>query len=78
MGGKLIQIYVYNFYNGCSFVSSFFYAFFQNEFSYFYLRGVLCYRTCKDRELVLKGIPVQLRAELWMLYSGAINEVSLH
>lgn len=38
-------------------------------------RGILSYRTCKDRDLILKGIPVQLRAELWMFYSGAINEV---
>lgn len=39
-----------------------------------YGRGISCYRTCKARELVLQGIPDELRGELWMLYSGAINE----
>lgn len=47
----------------------------NNHFSE-YGRGVMAYRTCKDRELVLKGLPVQLRSELWMLYSGAINELT--
>ncbi|GBM76775.1 TBC1 domain family member 9B, partial [Araneus ventricosus] len=43
-----------------------------------YGRGVLAYRTCKDRELVLKGVPVKLRNELWMLYSGAVNELIVY
>lgn len=28
------------------------------------------YRTAKTRELVLKGIPDNLRGELWLLFSG--------
>lgn len=39
-----------------------------------YERGISCYRTAEARDLILKGIPDQLRGELWMLYSGAINE----
>lgn len=39
-----------------------------------YGRGISCYRVAKTRELILKGIPDELRGELWMLYSGAINE----
>ncbi|XP_015790455.1 TBC1 domain family member 9 [Tetranychus urticae] len=40
-----------------------------------YGRGVSTYRTPKARELVVKGIPDKYRGELWMLYSGAINEL---
>lgn len=40
-----------------------------------YGRGICTYRTCKAQELVLAGIPDSLRGELWMLYSGAINEM---
>ncbi|CAG2100341.1 unnamed protein product [Medioppia subpectinata] len=43
-----------------------------------YGRGISCYRTAKARELILKGIPDNIRGELWMLYSGAINELSTH
>ncbi|GIY50100.1 TBC1 domain family member 9 [Caerostris extrusa] len=43
-----------------------------------YGRGVLAYRTCRDRELVLKGLPIKLRNELWMLYSGAVNELIVY
>ena len=43
-----------------------------------YGRGLSCYRTSKARELVIKGIPDNLRGELWMLYSGAINELTTH
>ncbi|GFY60288.1 TBC1 domain family member 9 [Trichonephila inaurata madagascariensis] len=49
----------------------------NNHFSE-YGRGVMAYRTCKDRDLVLKGLPVQLRSELWMLFSGAINELTIY
>lgn len=35
------------------------------------------YRTHKTRELILKGIPDNLRGEIWMTFSGAINEVSI-
>lgn len=40
--------------------------------------GISTYRTTKARELVLMGIPESLRGELWMLYSGAINELETH
>lgn len=40
--------------------------------------GISTYRTSKARELVLMGIPEKLRGELWMLYSGAINELETH
>nr|XP_054366981.1 TBC1 domain family member 9B isoform X3 [Mirounga angustirostris] len=43
-----------------------------------YGRGVCMYRTAKTRELVLKGIPESLRGELWLLFSGAWNEMVTH
>ncbi|RWS27291.1 hypothetical protein B4U80_07050 [Leptotrombidium deliense] len=43
-----------------------------------YGRGLSTYRTSKARELVMKGIPDKYRGELWMLYSGAINELQTH
>ncbi|KAF7493030.1 TBC1 domain family member 9 [Sarcoptes scabiei] len=39
-----------------------------------YGRGISCYRVEKTRDLILQGIPDALRHELWLLYSGAINE----
>lgn len=39
-------------------------------------RGVSAYRTHKTHELILKGVPEKLRGETWMVYSGAINEVT--
>ncbi|XP_023698740.1 TBC1 domain family member 9B isoform X1 [Paramormyrops kingsleyae] len=41
-------------------------------------RGVCMYRTSKTRELVLLGIPESLRGELWLLFSGAQNEMASH
>ncbi|XP_056625377.1 TBC1 domain family member 9B isoform X1 [Triplophysa dalaica] len=41
-------------------------------------RGVCMYRTSKTRELVLNGIPEALRGELWLLFSGAQNEMAAH
>ncbi|KAM9795001.1 TBC1 domain family member 9B [Neosynchiropus ocellatus] len=41
-------------------------------------RGVCMYRTCRTRDLVLTGIPECLRGELWMLFSGAQNEMVNH
>lgn len=35
------------------------------------------YRTVKTHELVLKGIPDSLRAEIWLIFSGAVTEVRL-
>lgn len=41
-------------------------------------RGVCMYRTSRTRDLVLKGIPDSLRAELWLLFSGAQVEMEAH
>ncbi|KAM6924233.1 TBC1 domain family member 9B [Xenentodon cancila] len=41
-------------------------------------RGVCMYRTSRTRELVLTGIPESLRGELWLLFSGAQNEMVSH
>uniref|UniRef100_UPI00398EBC47 TBC1 domain family member 9B isoform X2 n=1 Tax=Pristiophorus japonicus TaxID=55135 RepID=UPI00398EBC47 len=41
-------------------------------------RGVCMYRTSKTRDLVLKGMPESLRGELWLLFSGAQNEMVTH
>ncbi|XP_077465400.1 TBC1 domain family member 9B-like isoform X1 [Stigmatopora argus] len=41
-------------------------------------RGVCMYRTPRSRELVLDGIPDKLRGELWLLFSGAHNQMSTH
>ncbi|KAM7418268.1 hypothetical protein PAMA_017766 [Pampus argenteus] len=41
-------------------------------------RGVCMYRTSRTRELVLNGIPECLRGELWLLFSGAQNEMVSH
>ncbi len=35
------------------------------------------YRTVKTHELVLKGIPDSLRAEIWLIFSGAVTEVGI-
>lgn len=43
-----------------------------------YGRGISTYRTAAARDLVLKGIPDKYRGELWMLYSGAINDMKAH
>ena len=41
----------------------------------FYCRGVCMYRTVKTHDLILKGVPDSLRAEVWLIFSGAINQV---
>ncbi|XP_061690467.1 TBC1 domain family member 9B isoform X2 [Syngnathoides biaculeatus] len=41
-------------------------------------RGVCMYRTSRTRELVLAGIPESLRGELWLLFSGARNQMAMH
>ena len=40
-------------------------------------RGMCMYRTHKTHELILKGLPEKYRGEMWMLFSGAQNEVRL-
>ncbi|XP_004685733.1 PREDICTED: TBC1 domain family member 8B [Condylura cristata] len=39
-------------------------------------RGVSMFRTKKTRDLVVRGIPETLRGELWMLFSGAVNDMA--
>ena len=46
-----------------------------NEWFFLVFRGVCMYRTVKTHELVLKGIPDSLRAEIWLIFSGAVTEV---
>ncbi|XP_036316628.1 TBC1 domain family member 8B isoform X1 [Pipistrellus kuhlii] len=41
-------------------------------------RGVTMFRTKKTRDLVIRGIPETLRGELWMLFSGAVNDMAAH
>uniref|UniRef100_A0A671QQY4 TBC1 domain family member 9 n=1 Tax=Sinocyclocheilus anshuiensis TaxID=1608454 RepID=A0A671QQY4_9TELE len=43
-----------------------------------YGQGVCMYRTEKTKKLVLQGIPENMRGELWLLFSGAINEMATH
>lgn len=40
-----------------------------------YGRGMCMYRTHKTHELMLKGLPEKYRGEMWMLFSGALNEM---
>ena len=35
------------------------------------------YRTHQTHDLLIKGIPEKLKGEVWMTYSGAVNEVSV-
>ncbi|XP_028923081.1 TBC1 domain family member 8B [Ornithorhynchus anatinus] len=39
-------------------------------------RGVSMFRTKKTRDLVVRGIPETLRGELWLLFSGAVNDMA--
>ncbi|OWF50762.1 TBC1 domain family member 9-like [Mizuhopecten yessoensis] len=43
-----------------------------------YGRGVCMYRTVSSLDLILKGLPEKYRGEVWMLFSGAINEKACH
>ncbi|MBN3288800.1 TBC8B protein, partial [Polyodon spathula] len=43
-----------------------------------YGRGVSMFRTSKTRDLIVRGVPEALRGELWMLFSGAVNDVATH
>ncbi|XP_004606375.2 TBC1 domain family member 8B [Sorex araneus] len=39
-------------------------------------RGVSMFRTKRTRDLVVRGIPETLRGELWLLFSGAVNDMA--
>jgi len=41
-----------------------------------YGRGSIMYRTSELYELIFQGIPDSLRNELWLIFSGAIYDVS--
>ncbi|XP_072837480.2 TBC1 domain family member 8B [Pogona vitticeps] len=41
-------------------------------------RGVGMFRTRKTRDLIVRGIPEVLRGELWLLFSGAVNDMATH
>ncbi|XP_041366492.1 TBC1 domain family member 9-like [Gigantopelta aegis] len=41
-------------------------------------RGMCIYRTYRTLELILKGIPDKYRGEIWMVFSGAANEMQTH
>ncbi|XP_071853495.1 TBC1 domain family member 9B-like isoform X3 [Apostichopus japonicus] len=43
-----------------------------------YGRGVCMYRTTETLQLIIKGVPEKYRGEIWMLFSGAVNEMSTH
>jgi hypothetical protein len=43
-----------------------------------YGRGISTYRTVDALKLVIRGIPDKYRGELWMLYSGAVNDMKTH
>lgn len=38
-----------------------------------YGQGVCMYRTEKTKDLVLQGIPENMRGELWLLFSGELD-----
>ncbi|KAK6190175.1 hypothetical protein SNE40_002098 [Patella caerulea] len=41
-----------------------------------YGKGMCMYRTHRTQELVLKGIPDKYRGGMWMVFSGAVNEMA--
>ncbi|XP_067937968.1 TBC1 domain family member 9-like [Watersipora subatra] len=41
-----------------------------------YGRGVCMYRTKKIHDEIMRGLPDDLRGEMWMIYSGAVNEMA--
>ncbi|XP_066515704.1 TBC1 domain family member 8B isoform X2 [Hoplias malabaricus] len=43
-----------------------------------YERGSGMFCTKKTRDLVVRGIPESLRGELWLLFSGAVNDMAAH
>ncbi|MEQ2300339.1 TBC1 domain member 8B, partial [Ameca splendens] len=43
-----------------------------------YGRGTSMFFTRKTRDLIVRGVPESLRGELWMLFSGAVNDMAAH
>jgi hypothetical protein len=43
-----------------------------------YGRGISMYRTCETANLVVRGIPDKYRAEIWLVFSGAANDLATH
>nr|XP_015206947.1 PREDICTED: TBC1 domain family member 8B isoform X1 [Lepisosteus oculatus] len=43
-----------------------------------YGRGMSMFRTKKTRDLIVRGVPEALRGELWLLFSGAVNDMATH
>ncbi|XP_012275102.1 TBC1 domain family member 9 [Orussus abietinus] len=43
-----------------------------------YGRGVTIYRTTETAKLVIQGIPQTLRGEVWLTFSGALNEMAMN
>ncbi|XP_066570863.1 TBC1 domain family member 8B isoform X2 [Amia ocellicauda] len=43
-----------------------------------YGRGMSMFRTKKTRDLIVRGVPEGLRGELWLLFSGAVNDMATH
>ncbi|CAL8308183.1 unnamed protein product [Gadus morhua 'NCC'] len=41
-----------------------------------YGRGTSMFFTKKTRDLIVRGVPEALRGELWMLFSGAVNDMA--
>ncbi|KAL2095194.1 hypothetical protein ACEWY4_009913 [Coilia grayii] len=43
-----------------------------------YGRGTSMFCTRRTRDLIVRGVPESLRGELWMLFSGAVNDMATH
>ncbi|XP_058791505.1 TBC1 domain family member 9 isoform X2 [Phymastichus coffea] len=43
-----------------------------------YGRGMTIYRTVETAKLVIAGIPQNLRGEVWLTFSGALNEMAMN
>ncbi|XP_068600556.1 TBC1 domain family member 8B [Brachionichthys hirsutus] len=43
-----------------------------------YGRGSSMFLTRKTRDLIVRGVPEALRGELWMQFSGAVNDMATH